>query len=359
VCGNFYDLRDRCPVWLAEAITSRRLSAATTNEDHTVSRLARIEKGTEESYCDICALCRLRVHTTSLTFVPSEVLLCLLLNPIMETAIDYGYEEHIPGPRSSDDSYGGVELVHSTSTEFPSFNRRGSVGSPFTEEDDDSEDDGDTGIDATEVSQSPSHHGCSTVTFDLFKEANDYPPMPADRQARKQRLFVRRGGAVHASLLKSAVMASMMDFDSGTDDEYTIGRRNNDIRRDSSISLQSLQDALRTETSPRKRARRRVRTNASEDTEDEDEANNYHDSNPNVQIDQNAMDRSDSKTDSDVNEASHLFDTMRMGGGINNMPPVRKDSFKREPPPRRVSRKTSYDSRVSDFDSDCGSDWED
>jgi hypothetical protein len=234
------------------------------------------------------------------------------------------------------------------------------VGSPFTEEDDDLDDDGDTGIDATEVSQSPSHHGCSTVTFDLFKEANDYPPMPADRQARKQRLFVRRGGAVHASLLKSAVMASMMDFDSGTDDEYTIGRRNNDIRHDSSISLQSLQDALRTETSPRKRARRRVRTNASEDTEDEDEANNSNDSNTNIQSDHNnAMDRSDAKTESDINEASHLFDTMRMGGGTNNVPPVRKDSFKREPPPRRVSRKTSYDSRVSDFDSDCGSDWED
>lgn len=277
-------------------------------------------------------------------------------------AVDYGYEEHMPMPRSNN-GYDDLEVPH---IEYPchsqfnanSVSRRGSsMGSPFTGGEDDDNEPG--AIDATEVSQSPSHHGCPTVTFDalLFKESeHDYPPMPAERQARKNRSFSRRGGAVHSSLLKSAVMASMMDFDSGDDEIGSSGpRRNpNALRHDSSISLQSLQDALLTETSPRKRARRRVVLNkSSEDSEDDDDEDSTKDITKGAKSN---VSRSD-----DVNEASHLFDTMRMGGNALapvRKAPIRKESFKREPPPRRVSRKTSYDSRVSDFDSDCGSDWE-
>lgn len=251
--------------------------------------------------------------------------------------VDYGYEEHVPAPKSESE-------VH------PEWSGRNYDDSPF-----------ETG-DATEISQSsPSNnHECwSTVTFDLKEE--DYPPMPAERQARKQRSFRRRGGAVHASLLKSAVMASMMEFDDSDDCETgsdtNTGIRN-PCRRESchsSISLQSLQDALRTETSPRKRARRGRRSKSEDnDEDDEDEDDNGNKNNNDVDDDNN------------VNEASHMFDTMRMSSAQKSVTSssasssgARKEPFKREPPARRVSRKTSYDSRVSDFDSEGTSsdDW--
>lgn len=227
--------------------------------------------------------------------------------------IDYGYEEHNPAPRSEFDGEGVC--------------RRCSV-TPL-----------DT-IDATEISQSPSHHECSTVTFDLKEE--DYPPMPADRQARKQRSFSRRGGAVHSTLLKSAVLASMMEYDSSDDG----GHRVQNYRRgscQSSISLQSLQEALRTETmSPRKRARR---------------------GRPNMKSKDSAatMDSDDDDENDGINEASNMFDTLRMSSSNSNgqvSVSARKEPARREPPARRVSRKTSHDSRVSGFDSEI-SDWED
>jgi hypothetical protein len=212
--------------------------------------------------------------------------------------VDYGYEEHIPLPRS----------------EFDPVECR-STASPFE------------AIDATEISESLSHHECSAACFDL-NEA-DYPPMPADRQARKQRSFKRRGGAVHASLLKSAVMASMAEYDS-SDDVGSVPNRRGSCQ--SSISLQSLQDALRTDTSPRKRARRGRRMGQDNEGDDDD----------------------DNDENDDINEASNMFDTLRMSSGPTS---ARKEPVRREPPARRVSRKTSYDSRVSDFDSET-SDWE-
>jgi hypothetical protein len=233
-----------------------------------------------------------------------------------------------------------------------------------------------------------------------------YPPMPPDRQARKQRSFHRRGGEVHGALLKSAVMASMsLDFDDsadeGSDEKFPGADGFRNVRREScqsSISLQSLQDALRSETSPRKRARRGQRRASFDDDDTCDEDDNAATGNASV-----------ANHSQDMMEASDLFVTMRVGngdgrnllrtsggsthlrtsggsthlrtsGGSNHLRSSGSSHFrssasscgdfsaaasavansspvpKREPPPRRVSRKTSYDSRVSDYDSDLDSD---
>ncbi len=217
-----------------------------------------------------------------------------------------------------------------------------------------------------------------------------YPPMPPDRQARKQRSFRRRGGELHGALLKSAVMASMsFDYDDSNDEadqaaggdteKFPMGRFR-DTRREScqsSISLQSLQDALRSESSPRKRARRGQRRKSFDDDDDEIIA----------------AETSNDKND-DAIEASDLFVNMRVGAGransgaaVNSNRSSGNSSSRRtnsstshfhssisssisdftadaaavaaeivrEAPPRRVSRKTSYDSRASDYDSD---DWD-
>lgn len=73
-------------------------------------------------------------------------------------------------------------------------------------------------------------------------------PLPADRLARKQRLFVRRGGACHSALLQSAVMACMS---SPKEDDDKPGFSSMDIFTSSSGD----QDPPST-SSPRKRLRR-------------------------------------------------------------------------------------------------------
>lgn len=243
--------------------------------------------------------------------------------------------------------------------------------------------------------------------LDDISMTNDetYPPMPPDRQARKQRSFRRRGGELHGALLKSAVMASMsFDYDDSNDEaddavggdaeKFPMGRFRNARREScqSSISLQSLQDALRSETSPRKRARRGQRRKSFDDDDDE----NHNEVNENKATTVSA--NTDSKQMDDTMEASDLFVNMRVGAGrINGNGSINKArssgnsssrransgatsashfhssisssvsdfsanaaaavaEIVREAPPRRVSRKTSYDSRVSDYDSDFDSD---
>lgn len=223
-----------------------------------------------------------------------------------------------------------------------------------------------------------------------------YPPMPPDRQARKQRSFRRRGGELHGALLKSAVMASMsFDYDDSNDDETdgNAGGRFRNTRRESchsSISLQSLQDALRSETSPRKRARRGQRRKSFDDDDDDNYGENENKTSA-------TSTSNDAKQNDDTIEASDLFVNMRVGTGrmngngnstknrsSGNSSGRRANSgttashfhssisssvsdfsanvavavaeIVREAPPRRVSRKTSYDSRVSDYDSDFDTD---
>lgn len=281
---------------------------------------------------------------------------------LRSSSVDYGYEDHIPEPRS----------------EFHAFEyRRSETDSPVETA---------ASIDASEISQSSPSQSYNTegdcfssspgggMTSDLLRIA-DYPPMPADRQARKQRSFRRRGGAVHASLLKSAVLASMsLEFDDSGEDNDNSGdgttrngiyRRGGVVSTTSAISLQSLQDALRAETSPRKRARRGRRTSeeAAQEDDDEDE-DDAADDNNNNKSNNNRINHEDDDGDddasNDVDEASNMFDTLRMSGAAITTAATAAVAVppRREPPARRVSRKTSYDSRVSDYDdSEEGSDW--
>jgi hypothetical protein len=377
----------------------------------------------------------------------------------VDDTIDYGYEDHYPDPRHDiEDAIFTKPVVPSSTTECRNFCNLSNCTSipnvgPVN---------GCYGTDATEVSQSPSPSMKDTwsksipvlgsaVGIDLTssqginldsgsddssenEQSDDmvdddavitaaaksitpllgpedhidadnslllYPPMPPDRQARKQRSFRRRGGELHGSLLKSAVMASMsLDFDDSNDEgdneNFPMGRFRNSRRESchSSISLQSLQDALRSETSPRKRARRGQRRKS---FDDDDDGNGNNGSFDNV----TTSTTNDTKHGEDMMEASDLFVTMRVGGigrasgngggsihknrssGTSSSRDNFQNSFsstisdfsanavaaaaaivhdtpKREPPPRRVSRKTSYDSRVSDYDSDFDPDeWDD
>ena len=271
------------------------------------------------------------------------------------------------------------------------------TGSNYDEDDDDDDDDvsvmsqGEDVIDYEEVIRAAAR---SVEENEMTTDGTSlYPPMPPDRQARKQRSFRRRGGEVHGALLKSAVMASMsFDFDDSNDEadqaaggdteNFPMGRFRNTRRESchSSISLQSLQDALRSESSPRKRARRGQRRKSFDDDDDE------------IITPETSNDKND-----DAIEASDLFVNMRVGvGRANSGAAVNKNrssgnsssrransgtstshfhssisssvsdfsanaaavaaEIVREAPPRRVSRKTSYDSRVSDYDSDLDSD---
>jgi hypothetical protein len=146
--------------------------------------------------------------------------------------------------------------------------------------------------------------------------------MPADRLARKQRSFSRRGGAGHSLLLKSAVLASMETQDDSSDDENDIraGRE----RRDSLVSFQACMPPNWKDgpTSPRKRAR--LFTGGSS----------------NAQV-----------SDADVASASQLLSAMCTGD---------EEKVVNEPirgVPRRTSRRTSYGSKISDrSDGDIPSD---
>ena len=167
----------------------------------------------------------------------------------------------------------------------------------------------------------------------------------------------------------------------------------------SSISLQSLQDALRSETSPRKRARRGQRRKSfDDDNDEEDEGVNLVKNDVNNNRTAAVSTNKDMKQNDDTMEASDLFVNMRVGAGrTNGNSSIHKNrssgnsgsrransgatssshfhssisssvsdfsanaavaaaEIVREAPPRRVSRKTSYDSRASDYDSDFDSD---
>jgi hypothetical protein len=137
--------------------------------------------------------------------------------------------------------------------------------------------------------------------------------MPADRLARKQRSFSRRGGAGHSLLLKSAVLAAMETQEDSSDDENDI--RVGRARRDSLVSFQACMPPNWKDgpTSPRKRARLFTGGSSS------------------AQV-----------SDDEVASASQLLSAMCTGdeGKVVNEP-IRGV-------PRRTSRRTSYGSKISD-----------
>ena len=142
-------------------------------------------------------------------------------------------------------------------------------------------------------------------------------PLPADRLARKQRHFGRRGGHCHSSLLHSAVMACMS---SPKDDE---GKPSLDS---SSIMLTSSSDT----SSPRKRLRR---TDRQRKTQVDEQVI----AGASVMLASLSM----APLDSSGNSA-HNSQHDRMSGDFNRAPPV-----------RRVSRRKSYTSvasGASDYD---------
>jgi len=246
-----------------------------------------------------------------------------------EDEVDYGYEEHAPSPRASSDFF---VLPSSKSLGAPPT-RRGSYCCPEQDQ---------PGLDATEVSHSPSsssrdvitaaaafssshHHHHHGVTFssqeptssELRSDDNYDPYYSPPASSHQKRRHNRRGGFVHGSLLRSAVMASMECPDV---DDDTCAQQRNGYRQNSAISLQSLQDALRdTASSVASSPRKRARKVPGRDNDDDD-----------------------------AQQLDTLLTAMRV------REPVPPALPKREPPVRRVSRKTSYDSRISDF-----SDWDD
>jgi hypothetical protein len=220
-----------------------------------------------------------------------------------DDCVDYGYEPHEPYiyERSCN---GQLQQLTTRSNSF---------GSDLSTS-------GEFHIDTTEVTQSPSqNHDYSSSYYD---DMNNNDNNEADRIARKQQhrqSFRRRNAAIHGDLLKSAVMASM------TDNEYP---RRGSVQ--SSISLQSLQDALRLEAiSPRKRARRVRRVSPHEDN------------------------NNDEQCEAVIEQAGNLLsNTLRLGDSLAISVGPRAAPARREPPVRRVSRKTSVDSRVSAYDDD-------
>lgn len=157
----------------------------------------------------------------------------------------------------------------------------------------------------------------SSEIMDSFPEGPG-SPLPADRLARKQRLFLRRGGACHSTLLQSAVMACMS---SPKDDEGKPGFSS--LESSASLLTSSSGEAS---TSPRKRLRRTDRPKATVD-------------------------------DKVVAGASVLLASLSMspldGGGTSDHHRRSGPDFKRAPPIRRVSRRKSYNSvasGASDYD---------
>jgi hypothetical protein len=152
----------------------------------------------------------------------------------------------------------------------------------------------------------------AVLTVPCSPSAQDYPPMPKERLARKQRSFGRRGGADHSALLKSAVLASL-EFNDCDSDEDACGRP----RRSSVASFATTSDdgMQHGPPSPRKRAR----------FDDEDREEN----------EELAIER-----------ASELFETMCVGLSEKETPERRVSRHssglsESETPARRVSRHTS------------------
>ena len=172
------------------------------------------------------------------------------------------------------------------------------------------------------------HESCSPnhQEKEVYSDPTDCYALPPDRLARKQRHFSRRGGAGHSDLLRSAVIASMeISQDISDDDGIGIGAGRQ--RRD---SLTSLQDSVAMgHVSPRKRARLYTKEKGSAINAAEND-----------------------ETDIEVIKASQLFLSMCK---VKRDAEVKESSSKepvRKPPPRRVSRRTSYDSRISDVSDD-------
>lgn len=200
------------------------------------------------------------------------------MNEILNDSSKYGYESHAISSLSEENDCGDHTFQDCR------------VHSP--------------GLDATDVSYSPSHS--KPIDYEIENSDNECL-LPPDRMARKQRSFHRRGGESHGNLLKAAVLASMEDFESSSDEGDDGGaffRRANHQRCTSNLSLQSLQEALEKEgISPRKRARRH---------------------------------RSDENDSTNMSSPESLPDV-----------PAKTVPVRPEPPVRRVSRRTSYDSRCS------------
>lgn len=141
-----------------------------------------------------------------------------------------------------------------------------------------------------------------------FVRFENIPPMSPDRAARKQRSISRRGGACYASLLQSAVQATMSSLEIESAEE-------------SDAAVPNFQESR---SSPRKRVRR------SGQRDDNDAA---------------------------IAQTSSLFGGLQVQAEekIDDQDaPESVASIDRKAPVRRVSRRTSYDSRAtadSDLDS--------
>jgi hypothetical protein len=172
-----------------------------------------------------------------------------------------------------------------------------------------------------------------TVPSCTSPTAQDYPPMPKERLARKQRSFGRRGGADHSALLKSAVLASLSFTDGDSDDDACGGPRRSSVASFATTS----DDGTQGPPSPRKRAR----------FDDEDEEEN----------EELAIER-----------ASELFESMCVDLSVSEKPARRvsrrtsselfeamcADLSESEKPVRRVSRRTSYDGDDASPSTTCG-----
>lgn len=244
-----------------------------------------------------------------------------------EDTVDYGYEEHAPSPRSVGSDFfvlpGAQSGLGAPPCRRSSFCPNEEAAQPQPDHTEVSGASSPSQSREVPLASSSSHHRHQHqhhgVTFSSQPSEQGYDPYyspPASNQQKRR--HNRRGGFVHGSLLRSAVMASM---ECPTEDDQP-----RPYRQNSAISLQSLQDALRETSSlassPRKRARKVNR--GSDDVEEENDADR---------------------------QLHSLLTAMRVQD--DQKVPAVPAMPKRDPPVRRVSRKTSYDSRISDF-----SDWD-
>lgn len=158
----------------------------------------------------------------------------------------------------------------------------------------------------------------STFAMEGMEAMKDCPPMPADRVARKNRPFSRRGGAGHGSLLKAAVLASM---ESNDESDVSCDYRTPPSRNSSGFSVLSLQSlADDASVSPRKRTRFLDDSDDDEKEEDEDA----------------------------IVRASNLIEGMSVRWQADASRRVEQTVPVRPPLIRRVSRRTSYESEGYD-----------
>lgn len=101
-------------------------------------------------------------------------------------------------------------------------------------------------------------YGYETLTIDPPPPLPPVEPMSPERQARKQRIRpIRRGGACHSDLLKSAVLATLEaeeECNSGTPNSTSVPQRRHSTRSVDSTAIMTpgMDDSQR---NPRKRAR--------------------------------------------------------------------------------------------------------